>query len=1717
MSVIIPKNAFYKKKFIDNVVQLDERFVDLPSATDATNKLATIGNGSSPKKILLTGSVPSTPNYGEAKLDGGYLTLFPSTVDNKNSRSSVPMDMYPLIHNTVISGGAFSLAINNHTGYSESGTTVGGDYAVYSSYANPESFYISENFEGANVDIGSITRQGPNTMQTYSEPFIDINDFVAYVNTQNGTNIETTEFSPSSSNPLEYYKQTYATQADVRRYGTAAAKNDIGDTKLANNAQIKIWFTKDKSRWYTKFSVDHNSTNTSGELKYTVAGKDNKYPMEDLRNIVNYRAITSSQIDLDATPAATTNNTIFNDYASTRINSNPYDGDDNAPMIDSVVELSTANSLNAGQALRFYHNWGYSPNNPQIDKEISLSGNLNPQCSRTSLYNIPFPPLPFEIAQNTISSTDATPIYGNHRGTAPEIQLDMNIVKMDPTIQINLASGASLEDPYLYAKQANITTRGEAGINALTYLRSVVVTFSNYKPKAEHITLDDFIDYGLSNFYSGGGSLLTVGSISAASAGRVAETYTVTTEDYTITAGGGTGATFSVVIDGLGAATVTILDSGSSYHATETFTILGTFFGGATPANDLTFDVATVQPGDNIVGGVSFFRAGMGGVVDTSVTSVTDSMYAMPLPVGPVTQALSGAAIFTGGTVGGNKWLNEKSTILKESGLARITGVSSATENLNRLSNLKLVSPGDIQFGNNTVSPQLQTLPMNSWFKMRIFNSPTFNNGDFSSFKNIYNVASPGTIGQGGSTMRIIFETNTAVAGESDSQTTDLPFLDIPFPYGTTNSPTGDATSNVYNWTDKPEYYPRHMTIWVQNFPWLSDASSDDTTASATGYLWNYNYGNGTLSSTVDTRLLRVGDNTLRPSGAARELEVYIDNVKLVNYEPTVRNTTRAGNIAMKPRAVFSPLSTIISGNAYKKSWVFSNNGTLVPGSNKGELYQYNAGQQICIGFDDKGDLPINSDSNLYEVDAAGYVLFNDFGTSDWDTMSVNPMNESLFKSAYFKDPLVAATAGGIVGKSNTTTNDGSEISIVNGGQMFATDTYVKGLSAANHYDVVSGTTIVTNPTGAVVAGEINLGAGANTFRSVDAFRQKGFAYVSVDSTYNNFSRWTKRENILVSTKITNIPTIVADQLETSDSEKASLGNNAIQVSNPDVFNYTNPNETYIIYKMGYSRSNINKITGLKLDSNNPPKDSTITFTTDLTDSDDSTLLLSEENLPWLWIGPEKYWVSMLWDTPPTLTPRTYSNICGVNEVPNDTTLSQLGSTMNESVYTYETGEEGVGGGSALYKRAWNLFEGSSYLSGQDYGMEGLPEGVASNTEMYYNQHAYFNIDNYLNSSPISNTLTSPLPMLLEVGAALVEEVTVFTDDETDEFKKPVLYIRYVDLPPVVDNFEVSSAVNTITGDTDLYALTTENINAVQFTWGESNAKDVWYRMLIVDDENIQDKYHKASMWLPLNESGSSLGTAPPYKVYNNIAGVSALATTESLVRGMVEGQGGYAARLDSSAATGKVTVAHATNYTNLRDLTEFTLSVHYTPSVADLNTLSYICTATTSTTGAATGNFEMFKRTDNKIEIVLGANVSLISNSSIVCDNDVPTSIIVTYNESASSPIKAKLYINGTLENSSTGVSKQTTEADFVVGGDTGTYRGTTGMVEEIVLNNIAFEIVEKSKSYLYNTVDTVDVVGGVNINHNARLIVADYHNFRGGIPEDIGISQQIAWRTTT
>jgi hypothetical protein len=88
------------------------------------------------------------------------------------------------------------------------------------------------------------------------------------------------------------------------------------------------------------------------------------------------------------------------------------------------------------------------------------------------------------------------------------------------------------------------------------------------------------------------GGILTVDTIGAADALRTAGTYTITASDY-ITDAAGTGATFSVVVNGSGAATVTVTGAGSGFVVDETITIDDADLGNGGAA-DLTFDVATV-------------------------------------------------------------------------------------------------------------------------------------------------------------------------------------------------------------------------------------------------------------------------------------------------------------------------------------------------------------------------------------------------------------------------------------------------------------------------------------------------------------------------------------------------------------------------------------------------------------------------------------------------------------------------------------------------------------------------------------------------------------------------------------------------------------------------------------------------------------------------------------------------------------------------------------------------------------------------------------------------------------------------------------------------------------------------------------------------------------------------------------------------------------------
>ena len=97
------------------------------------------------------------------------------------------------------------------------------------------------------------------------------------------------------------------------------------------------------------------------------------------------------------------------------------------------------------------------------------------------------------------------------------------------------------------------------------------------------------------------GKILAIDTVSAADGSRSAGTYTVSP-----TGGTGTGCSVSIVVDGSGAATVTLLNGGKNYADGETLTATDAVLGGGGGAN-LTFAVDGIGTGDKAGATVTTF------------------------------------------------------------------------------------------------------------------------------------------------------------------------------------------------------------------------------------------------------------------------------------------------------------------------------------------------------------------------------------------------------------------------------------------------------------------------------------------------------------------------------------------------------------------------------------------------------------------------------------------------------------------------------------------------------------------------------------------------------------------------------------------------------------------------------------------------------------------------------------------------------------------------------------------------------------------------------------------------------------------------------------------------------------------------------------------------------------------------------------------------------
>ncbi len=156
MSSAVARNTFYKKQDIDDIINVNPSFKDIPLAAGNTFSLT---NATNKNFALLSGTVPDNPSYGSSQLVGGFLSLFCSDVNMKQT-SKVPNLMGYLV--------------NPQYPIDEGGVTLapkGNKVTVINSIPFNETPIISEDFDG-DTSLGIIPRMAGNAIQNLSQGFI---------------------------------------------------------------------------------------------------------------------------------------------------------------------------------------------------------------------------------------------------------------------------------------------------------------------------------------------------------------------------------------------------------------------------------------------------------------------------------------------------------------------------------------------------------------------------------------------------------------------------------------------------------------------------------------------------------------------------------------------------------------------------------------------------------------------------------------------------------------------------------------------------------------------------------------------------------------------------------------------------------------------------------------------------------------------------------------------------------------------------------------------------------------------------------------------------------------------------------------------------------------------------------------------------------------------------------------------------------------------------------------------------------------------------------------------------------------------------------------------------------------------------------------------------------------------------------------------------------
>ena len=331
--------------------------------------------------------------------------------------------------------------------------------------------------------------------------------------------------------------------------------------------------------------------------------------------------------------------------------------------------------------------------------------------------------------------------------------------------------------------------------------------------------------------------------------------------------------------------------------------------------------------------------------------------------------------------------------------------------------------------------------------------------------------------------------------------------------------------------------------------------------------------------------------------------------------------------------------------------------------------------------------------------------------------------------------------------------------------------------------------------------------------------------------------------------------------------------------------------------------------------------------------------------------------------------------------------------------------------------------------------------------------------------------------------------------------------------PPVINDFRVNPSFDLLKQGIDIDTIA-RNANTVTFNWDEKGGSRPWYRLLIVDNKHIANKYHTMNFYAPLDEAPSDYGDYFDrnnpifYTSYDNYPD-SPTAFNAGSTCPHIEGFSGYAHSGGTSIGPRLTNSQAAFGSTG-----SFTFGMHVRPQSTN-DTLFAVSSSHLTNTHHI---FDVRINSSKQVVVTVASGTStatLTSTQTYACNGIEPLAIYTTYNKDRENN-NLKLFINGQQEDSADYTTSFVASGNIAIGADLDNSDRADGLYNEIFCLETEAYIVPNGRKYVLNTSHLPDLNSGKSNFYQARLFAFDYHNIKGSDEDAIGQSDIASWKVT-